>query len=162
MSGQLSGFDFRPARSGDGEALFQITHRSISALGASHYPPEVLKGWMGQRSPAYYENEVLSGTITVAVRNDEAVGFVDAVPGEIVRLFLLPDCAGIGLGKALLTIGLQRSRQDSGDPVRVEATLNAESFYARHGFRRVGLGKFALQLGGTPIDIVHMELPQLE
>ncbi len=43
-------------------------------------------------------------------------------------------------------------------PVRIEATLNAESFYRRHGFVRTGTG-FSSHCGaGAPIEIVHMEL----
>jgi hypothetical protein len=43
-------------------------------------------------------------------------------------------------------------------PIRVEATLNAESFYCRHGCRRIGVADFSRGLGGPRIEIVLMEL----
>ncbi|WP_289035629.1 GNAT family N-acetyltransferase [uncultured Roseibium sp.] len=154
-----SGVAFRPARDGDGQALLETTCSSIMALGASHYPAEVLSGWMGTRDAAYYESEIREGTITVAECDGAVVGYVDAVPGEVVRLFVVPSFAGRGLGGALLRIALDEAQKDHAGPIKLEATLNAESFYAHHGFKRVGLGYFSLQRGGAPIQVVHMERP---
>jgi len=157
-----SGVAFRPARDGDGQALFDITRSSIVALGAAHYTSEVLSGWMGMRDAAYYETEIREETITVAECGGAVVGYVDAVPGEVVRLFVVPSFAGRGLGGALLRIALDQAQKDHEGPIELEATLNAESFYAHHGFKRVGLGYFSLQRGGERIQVVHMERPVRE
>jgi GNAT superfamily N-acetyltransferase len=86
------------------------------------------------------------------------VAFVDADPGEVTRLFILPEATGLGLGAKLLNIGVDQARSGHVGPVRLEATLNAEGFYRRHGFKSVGRGTFSHGLGGDPIEIVHMEL----
>jgi len=41
---------------------------------------------------------------------------------------------------------------------KVEATVTAEGFYRRHGFRPIGRGTFSHGVGGDPIAIVKMEL----
>lgn len=94
----------------------------------------------------------------VAERGGVVVGFVDAELGEITRLLLLPDAAGAGLGRRLLEIGLEAARRGHDGPVKVEATVNAEGFYRRHGFRPIGRGYFSPGVGGDPIAIVKMEL----
>lgn len=151
-------FRFRPAEPGDGAAVFEITRRSVAGLSSRHYSPEQIAGWMGDRTPSFYEEMVGRRKMVVAERDGEMVGFVDAKPGEVMRLFVLPDAAGTGLGRRLLAIGVEKARLDHDGPIRLEATLNAEPFYRRHGFERVGTGLFSHGKGGVPIDIVRMVL----
>lgn len=148
----------RPARAGDGAAVFEVTRRSVAALAKDHYSAAQIAGWMGARTPAYYEDLIAQGQMVVAERDGRIVGFVDAVPGEVTRLFLLPEAAGAGLGKRLLAIGLDKARPGHDGPIKVEATVNAEGFYQRHGFRSITRGYFSHGLGGEPIEIVRMEL----
>ncbi|MCK1627890.1 GNAT family N-acetyltransferase [Bradyrhizobium sp. 160] len=151
-------FSFRAACPGDAEAVFNITKASISGLAGSSYSRDQIENWMGERTPAFYEGLIASGRMTVCLRDDAVVGFVDAEPGEITRLFVLPDAAGLGLGRRLLEIGVEQARLGHSGPVRLEATINAEAFYRKHGFRSLRRGYFSHGLGGEPIEIVHMEL----
>lgn len=151
----------REAVAGDGRAVFEITRRSVEALAKAHYSPEQIAGWMGDRTADYYEALIAKGRMAVAERDGTPVGFVDAVPGEVTRLFLLPEAAGSGLGKQLLEIGIRHAHQGHDGPVKLESTLNAEAFYRRNGFRTVGRGTFSHGLGGAPITIIHMELDGL-
>lgn len=148
----------RPAREGDGQAVFDVTRRSVRELANSHYSSEQIAGWMGDRTAVYYEALIAKGLMVVAEQNGEIVGFVDAEPGEVTRLFLLAEAAGAGLGKRLLEIGIENARLGHEGPIRVESTINAEGFYRRRGFRTVERGYFSHGLGGDPIEIVHMEL----
>jgi GNAT superfamily N-acetyltransferase len=148
----------RPARKGDGEALLDVTRRSVEALARHHYSAEQIAGWMGDRTPDYYETLIAQGQVVVAEYKDTIMGFVDAEPGEVTRLFLLPGVAGSGLGTRLLNIGIKNARKGHLGPIKVESTINAEGFYRRHGFRTVRRGYFSHGLGGDPVEIVHMEL----
>ena len=148
----------RPAREGDGEALFEVTRRSVEALARNHYTPEQIARWMGDRTPQYYEDLIAQGQVVVAEFKDTIMGFVDSEPGEVSRLFLLPGVAGSGLGRKLLDIGVANARKGHSGPIKVESTINAEGFYRRHGFRTVSRGYFSHGLGGDPIEIVRMEL----
>ncbi|MGX9966542.1 GNAT family N-acetyltransferase [Roseomonas sp. F4] len=148
---------FRPAEAGEGQILFDLTFLSVSGLAAGHYSAAQIAGWMGARTPATYEAMIAQGGTVVAERHGVILGFVDAVPGEVTRLFLHPDAAGGGLGRRLLEIGIAGARRGHAGPVRLDATLNAEGFYQRCGFRRIGTGVFSQ--GDNPIAIVTMELP---
>jgi len=146
----------RPAAAGDAEALFAITRDSVAGLAASHYSPAQIAGWMGDRTAATYLEG--AGRIRVAEQAGRVVGFVDAIPGEVTRLFLLPEVAGQGLGRALMQVGLAMAREGHSGPLRVEATLNAAPFYARFGFRPVGRSFFGGRSGDwPPIEVVVME-----
>lgn len=147
----------RPAQPGDGQAVFEITRLSVRGLAATHYTPRQISGWMGMRTPAFYEDIIAQGNMVIAEHQGKILGFVDAVPGEVTRLFILPQAAGRGLGRRLLETGLEIARKGHDGPIRVESTRNAEAFYRRHGFKVIGTGYFSHGLGGDPIEIVQME-----
>ena len=151
-------FTYRPARTEEAEAIFTITKASIAGLGRRHYSENQIENWMGERSPVYYERLIDNGRLYVCEKDDRIVGFVDADPGEVTRLFLLPEVAGKGVGKRLLEIGIAQARLNHAGPIRVESTLNAEGFYERFGFRKLEKSYFTHGLGGLPIEIVIMEL----
>ena len=151
-------FSFRAARRDDAATVFSITEASIRGLAGAAYSPAQLENWMGERTPAFYEELIARGRMTICLRNGFAVGFVDAEPGEVTRLFVLPETAGSGIGRRLLEIGIAQARLGHSGPIRLEATTNAEGFYRKCGFRSVGRGCFSHGLGGEPIEIVHMEL----
>jgi GNAT superfamily N-acetyltransferase len=158
VSGRDAQVTLRPARSGDGKAVLEVTQLSVAGLARGHYSEEQISGWMGERTPAYYEDIIAHGLMVVAERGGVIVGFVDSEPGELTRLFILPEAAGSGLGKRLLEIGIEHARRGSKGGVKVEATLNAVQFYERFGFKATGTGHGTHTLGGPPIPIVHMEL----
>ncbi len=155
----MSDIILRAARKGEGAALFAITAASVQGLGVAHYSPAQLAGWMGARSDASYEAIIAMGNVTVAERAGNILGFVDACAGEVTRLFILPNAAGQGLGTRLLAIGMARAKAQHTGSILVESTLNAEGFYARHGFKRQSLGQFSHGEGGDPIAVVLMEHP---
>jgi GNAT superfamily N-acetyltransferase len=152
-------FVLRPARPGDGASLFEVTRQSVTGLARGYYSTEQIDNWMAARSGAYYETMIAKGLVTVAELNGVIVGFVDAEPGEVTRLFIRPDAAGQGLGSTLLAHGIAAARQGHVGPIKLEATINAERFYERHGFRSLRHGYFSHGVGGLPLEIVHMELP---
>jgi predicted N-acetyltransferase YhbS len=152
------GFTIRPATATDAEAVFQVTRDSVAGLATTHYTAEQIAGWMGDRTAATYLEGCASGRIRVAEQDGRVVGFVDAVPGEVTRLFLLPGVARQGIGRALMEVGLQMARAGGAETLRVEATLNAVSFYAKFGFQPVGKSHFGGRKGDwPPIEVTIME-----
>jgi len=146
----------RAACAGEGHFLFEITERSVRALADRHYSAEQIDHWMSGRSAGYYERIIAAGGTTVACDGAHIVGYVDAVPGEIKRLFVAPGVVGKGLGTRLLHVGLVRARQGHAGPLLVLATLNAEGFYARHGFVRQGTTTYSGEAGSVDLDLVVM------
>ena len=71
----------RAARKGEGAILFNITAASVQGLGAAHYSPAQLAGWMGARSDASYEAIIALGNVTVTERAGNIFGFCRRLRG---------------------------------------------------------------------------------
>lgn len=83
------------------------------------------------------------------------IGFSHIVPGEIVALFISPQCARKGIGTTLMKHAMPIARQDWEGPIRLEATLNAVLFYESLGFKRIR--ELMAQRNNTAIPVVEME-----
>lgn len=73
---------FRAARREDAEAVFNVTKASIEGLARASYSRNQIQNWMGQRTPAFYEELIAKGRMTVCLRGRIVVGFVDAEPAK--------------------------------------------------------------------------------
>jgi putative acetyltransferase len=145
--------EIRPARPGEGQALYDVTQAAITGLAAGHYAAAQIEHWMGGRDVAHYEQVIAAGAVRVA-EDVGILGFVDTAPGVLLRLFVRPEAAGLGLGRRLLLLGVEAALQNN--EVRLEATLNAAPFYARHGFVEQGRAIYQHELGGLPVEVVKM------
>ncbi|MDJ0945377.1 MAG: GNAT family N-acetyltransferase [Kiloniellales bacterium] len=150
----------RPGRAADLAAICEITRDSFAGLAKGHYAPAQVAAWMQGCSPETYREGVQAGRIRVADLGNEVVGYVDAGPGEITRLFVLPKAAGRGIGSRLLRIGVRLAREGHEGAVVLESLLNAVSFYEQRGFVATGKGFSSHGSAETPpIEIVRMSLP---
>lgn len=147
----------RPACTADADAIADLTQRSVEGLAHGHYSQAQIEGWTRGRGAEYYRAAIAAGRMHVAEDAGRLVGFVDAVPGEVTRLFILPEVAGRGLGRRLMDIGLVEARRGHVGKLRIEATRNAVAFYEKFGFAVTGHGLFSRGAGNPDIEIVHME-----
>lgn len=97
----------------------------------------MIDGWLEGRSPAIYMTLLERGALFVAEDDTEVLGFGEAVPGRILAVYVDPPAAGRGIGTAILGHAIDLARSGHAGPIRLEASLNACSFYAGHGFREI-------------------------
>lgn len=127
------GLSIRLARQDDLETISEVYYRSITEFCSSAYPAEVIKRWRLSKTAESRTDQVTNRSLWVAELDDQVVGFLHALEGEVVALFIEPIAIGKGVGKALITLGLDVAA-GPGHPIKVESTLNAVGFYQRYGF----------------------------
>ena len=94
----------------------------------------------------------------VCEHNGKILGWSHIRPDMLVALFVDPEHARQGIGRALFEHGLQIIRSHTCKPIKFEATLTAEPFYERCGCRR--LGTSTIRKNHVDVQTVLMSLPE--
>jgi predicted N-acetyltransferase YhbS len=151
-------FLIRPADVTDASQIHDLHKRSVRRLCAKSYSPSQIDGWLNDRSPGGYVQSIVRGEMFVAEQDGRLIGFVHALPGRIIALFVDPDFIGRGIGSALLQEGVELALKANHGKVTLESTLNATTFYERFGFREVA--RKTAQGNSTNLLVAVMELTQ--
>jgi N-acetylglutamate synthase-like GNAT family acetyltransferase len=152
VSGQV---EIRRATTADASEIHELHTCSVKELCKDHYTPAQIDGWLKHRRPAGYLAGIERGEMFVAVAGSEIVGFGHAVPGEVIAVFVAPHRTGRGVGRSLLNYGMQLAQGNAEKTVHLEATLNAQEFYARAGF--VPIKQQLVQRNDIFLPVVVME-----
>lgn len=148
----------RPARESDVEAIYRVHTESIRALCRERYGEREVAAWIAFRPPESYQLAFASRELFVAEWQGVVVGFgqLDARRGEIEACYVAPDAVRSGVGAALLTRMEEEARRHGHAVVHLNATLNAELFYARMGYRWLGAARHRVA-DGMELDCTRME-----
>ena len=125
--------NIRLARPEEAELLLQIHHASVQGLCAGQYDAEQIAHWFDGRDAGIYTQGIAQQRLWLACAPDP-VGFIEVDEHSIDKLFVLPQAAGLGVGKLLLLHGLAFLQAQGQREIEIDATLTAVPFYQKHGF----------------------------
>ena len=129
----------RPMRDDEGRIYLETVNSAIRGLAASHYPPDIIDGWVvpltDEAIHALMQNP--DGEIRVIAELDgEVAGIGALVPArsELRACYVAPQAARRGCGSALVHEIERLAREHGVARLELAASLNAEAFYAAHGY----------------------------
>ncbi|WP_246308325.1 GNAT family N-acetyltransferase [Halosimplex rubrum] len=150
----------RPAREGDTAPLRETHVAAIEAFGPEAYDERAVAAWADRGDDPSLEGLDDPDTYWVVAERGEGppvagFGRLDAAAGEVVAVYVHPDCARSGVGSAVLASLEGYARGAGLNELALTASLNAVGFYERHGYRA---GEdVTLSIGdGVEIDCVEM------
>lgn len=129
----------RSYRDGDTPALIALFRETIHNVNRRDYSPAQLAAW----APAEIDEAVWAArqaeNHTLLAEIDGApVGFAElTAEGHLHMLFVHKDHQGEGIASALLTAVEDRARAAGHREIITDASLTAQPFFERHGFRRL-------------------------
>jgi ribosomal protein S18 acetylase RimI-like enzyme len=140
----------------DNEILTEITKRSKAYWG---YSEEQILKWNDNLtiSKDYIENNC-----TFKLLNDNTIiGYYsyiikDEKNVKLDNLFVLPDYIGKGFGKYLINDFLKRMRNEKFEKIILDSEPNAEEFYLKIGFKKIG--EFETSIKNRFMPIMEMNL----
>ncbi len=125
---------------GDAAGLGRIFHRAVQEGAASAYSEGERAAWSPEPPAGESWQVRLAEAVTVvAERDGETVGFMSLIPERryVDLAFVLPEAMGKGVAPALYAVLEGRARAAGLTYLTTEASLLAEPFFARQGFRVV-------------------------
>ncbi len=129
---------FRSAKPGEEADLSELAMRSKAYWG---YSSTELAAW--QSDLRVESDDIAAGTIAVCEQDGAILGFYLLRPSSqsaaLEHLWVEPQRARRGIGRALLAHALERARLLGASQVEIDADPNAEAFYLACGARRVGV-----------------------
>ncbi|MCR4538514.1 GNAT family N-acetyltransferase [Pseudomonas sp. 18.1.10] len=127
--------EIKPATQEDAQAAFDIRLLAIRSHCIGAYTHEQMMAWTrGSAADGY--NVLMDKPFYLGWVQGEPVvtGMLDLDNNEVGALFVLPEFAGRGYGKAMLDHLEHLARQRAIETVVLDATLNAASFYRACGY----------------------------
>ena len=119
----------------DAIAAFDIRCQAIRSQCVGAYTAEQMALWTRGKAEDGYD-ALMDKPFYLGWVNDQpvATGMLDLDNNEVGALFVLPGFTGRGYGKAMLDHLENVARELAIEEVVLDATLNAASFYRRHGY----------------------------
>lgn len=140
----------------DNEILTSITKKSKAYWG---YSAEQILKW--DKNLTISQDYIRDHDVFKLVDNDLIVGYYSYVfeNEKIVKidnLFILPEHIGRGFGKYLLLDFLNRIKETGVEKITLDSEPNAEQFYTKMGFVKVG--EFETSIRNRFMPIMEMKL----
>jgi putative acetyltransferase len=129
----------RPLRVDEGRIYLEIVNSAIRGLAVSHYAPDAIEGWVVPVTIESIADLMLNADQeirVVAELDGTPVGIGALVVGrsELRACYVSPQAARRGCGSALVR-EIERVAREHGVSRRtLAASMNAEPFYAAHGY----------------------------
>ncbi len=144
----------------DNEILTEITKKSKAYWG---YSEEQILKWNDNLTitTAYIENN----SVFKLINNDETVGYYSYIIEEkrnvlLDNLFILPKYIGKGFGKYLMNDFLNRMKNEKFEKIRLDSEPNAENFYLKFGFKKIGEFETSIKNRFMPIMEIRFKQPK--
>ena len=131
-------FEIRAAVPADADGLLAIRRDAIMAL-ALEYGHDPAERWATAAPPDRATQAIAANRVSLAAfGSKKLVGWIEVSGPTIESLYVTPTAARQGVGSSLLTYA-ERQIRNAGAPVAyLDASPNAEAFYARRGYKRSG------------------------
>ena len=142
----------RAFREDEASTFLDIQSRSVRGLAALHYPTEVIDAWVVPANPENVRGVLLNpdGEIRlIAELNGEPVGIGALVVAnsELRACYVVPEAARQGVGSALVREIERLATAHGLTRLQLQASVNAEPFYAALGYDVVERGEHVLRTG---------------
>ena len=147
----------RRARQEDCHSIGSVHAAAVSGISTALYTPEEIQAWAVPRKPESYEESMRTKEFFVAEDESGILGFgvLNQEIAEVEAVYVTPRAGRRGVGMELLRKLEERANARGLPRLRLNASLNAVSFYEKAGYVAQELSKYRL-LTGVEITCVPM------
>jgi putative acetyltransferase len=129
----------RPLGADEGRLYLRIVNRAIRGLAAAHYPPDIIDGWVVPVNDETVRDLMLNPDHEIRLLAEldgtpVGIGALVVERAELRACYVVPEAARQGYGSALVREIEQLARDHALTRLELAASINAEPFYAAHGY----------------------------
>lgn len=141
-------FNYEKAKLSDYEEIYNVMQTSARKLSRKAYNDQLrdtFDNFYADKTPDYIRQTLKNrhNHTIVAKNNNIIIGFIQLKLsnqiGHVSHLYILPGYEGQSIGTQLLGLVKERAVQLNITKLYTESTLNALSYYEKHGFINKGL-----------------------
>jgi len=150
----------RPATKADARGILEAHYSAVHETASKDYDADILDEWSTvvseERISNYLLNSFPNEITIVAVVYDKIAGFGSLAGNDELRaVYVASNSGGKSIGSALLQ-RLEEIAKDKGfTELKMDSSVTAEKFYAKHGYEITGRGIHKLR-SGREMACVHM------
>ena len=136
----MNGLIIRPYRPADAIGLATLFHRAVQEGTVQHYSPEQRRAWCdAPPTSAGWRARVEEAETIVAEQSGKHLGFMtmDMETGYLDFAYVAPEVMGKGVAATLYAVIEGRARAHGLARLETEASLLAQPFFKRQGWRLV-------------------------
>jgi putative acetyltransferase len=144
------------ARPEDATAVLAVRDAAIRGTAAQLYGTDVAADWVSHRSPdtdrELAERIAAGAEVAIVARiagRIVAFGSIEPASNELRALYTAPAHGRRGIGSLILAELEAQARRLGMAELHMDAALNAEALYRRHGYAELGRGEHPLPSGRT-------------
>ena len=151
----------RPLRDDEIRLYLEIHERSIRGLAGSHYSQDAIEGWVVPPTDENIHRLTLNAEREIRLMAEldgrpVGIGALVLEKSELRAVYVAPEGARRGCGSALVREIERIARNNDVARLKLDASLNAERFYAGLGYNVVERTEVTLPNGHT-MAAVRME-----
>jgi len=149
--------NIRRAGQEDCQSIGSVHAAAVRGISTGLYTPEEIQAWAVPRKPESYEESIRRKEFFVAEEGGVIVGFgvLNQASAEVEAVYVSPEPGRRGGGLKVLRKLEERARALGLEVLRLNASLNAVTFYERAGCVAQERSKYRL-LTGVEIACVPM------
>ena len=153
----MSDISIRRGTEADATAICAVHKASVRGLCGQDYTAEQIEAWVGNRVPADYRAVMRRGEIYfVAISGNRVIGFGSRLDCEVSGIYIHPDFARLGVGRAILAALEQHARRARIQYLQLDSSLTAVPFYIVQGYAAIK-EDHGVERQGETIAAVRME-----
>ncbi|MEA5583655.1 GNAT family N-acetyltransferase [Nodularia harveyana UHCC-0300] len=140
----------RLAETSDAWVISAIHVAAIKALPTTFYTRKQLLAWrnyLNKPNSKYILRNMQAEIFWVALKNNQVTGFTSFMVDELITLYVHPYYQGQGIGRTLVTHFCQEAAAQGIKEVITTASLYAEGFYSKLGFKALKRAPHQLRTG---------------
>jgi putative acetyltransferase len=129
----------RPLRADEGRTYLGIVNSAIRGLARHHYPPDTIESWVVPVTDEAVRDLMLNLDYEIRLVAEldgtpVGIGALVVERSELRACYVSPEAARRGCGSALVREIERLARENGLTRLELAGSINAEPFYAAHGY----------------------------